>query len=672
MKSIKLLLLTLGLTFGTFAQTDDPVVLTIDGDNYHLSEFVYIYTKNNKNASFKTKDLNEYMDLFINYKLKVKEAKKLGYDTIPQLKNELAQYRKQLAQPYLIDKDKNEALVKEAYNRTKNEVRASHLLVKIPKNNATPADTLKAYNKAMDYRKQIMEGGKDFTEMAKQYSDDQSAKINGGDLGYFTALQMVYPFEEAAFNTAVGEVSMPVKTQFGYHLIYVKDKRPSKGKIETKHIMIVSNKEMSKEEQDKAKAKIDEIYELLQKGENFEDLAKKYSDDKQSAVKGGLLPMFGAGTRQRMVPEFEEAAFNLKNDGDYSKPIQTAYGWHIIKRVKIEPVPPYDKIHKELQMKVERDVRSEVSKQSYINTLKKDYNFTEDKTLLNDLTPILNKNVFSGRWNKPEKIANGNKTLFSFANVNVTLNDFVNYINNTQKRIKPTSIEAFIDKKYKEFVNAKVLEYEDSQLEKKYPQFKTQMQEYEDGILIFEIMQKQIWNKASQDSTGLRNYYESHKSDFMYPIRYKGTLYTCNDKETAAEVYAMLKTGAKAEDIIKKINADSELNLKYKTSTFNSKTTREFTIIKKKLFSKNTKKKYKSFKNGINKPYKNNDNYYIMVVDEILQPEQRQFEDSKGLVTAAYQDEIQKQWLQQLRTNANINVNKKVLKMAKAYYIAHQ
>ncbi len=671
MKSIKLLLLTLGLTFGAFAQTDDPVVLTIDGDNYHLSEFVYIYTKNNKDASFKKKDLNEYMDLFIDYKLKVKEAKRLGYDTIPQLRNELAQYRKQLAQPYLIDKDKNEALVKEAYDRTKNEVKASHILIRIPKN-ASPEDTLKAYNKIMSIRKRVVEGGENFNELAKTLSEDPSAKTNGGDLGYFTALQMVYPFEDAAFKTPVGQVSMPIRTQFGYHIIYVNDKRPAKGQIETEHIMIVSNDKMSKEEQDKAKTKIYEIYDLLKNGENFEDLAKKYSDDKQSAVKGGLLPMFGAGSRQRMVPEFEEAAFALKNDGDYSEPVKTAYGWHIIKRVKLQPIPPYDKMHKELQMKVERDVRSEVSKQSYINTLKKEYNFTENKELLNGLASALNQNVFAGRWNMPKKIGGGNKTLFSFADVNKSLNDFAKYIYNSQRRIKPTSIDEFINKKYTEFVNGTVLEYEDTQLEKKYPKFKTQMQEYQDGILIFEIMQKQIWNKASQDSAGLRNYYETHKSEFMYPVRYKGTLYTCNDKETASKVYAMLNAGEKAEDIIKKINADSELNLKYKTATFNSKTTQEFIIIKKKLFSKKTKKKYKTFKLGINKPYKNGDSYYIMVADKILQPEQRKFEDSKGLVTAAYQDEIQKEWLAELRNKADIKIDKKVLYSAKKYHQAHQ
>jgi peptidyl-prolyl cis-trans isomerase SurA len=671
MKSIKLLLLTLGLSFGAFAQSDDPVVLTIDGDNYHLSEFVYIYTKNNKNASFKKKDLNEYMDLFIDYKLKVKEAKKLGYDTIPQLKNELAQYRKQLAQPYLIDKDKNEALVKEAYDRTKNEVRASHILVKVSKN-ASPADTLKAYEKIMALRKRVTEGGENFNELAKTSSEDPSAKINAGDLGYFTALQMVYPFEDAAFKTTVGEVSMPIRSEYGYHLIYVNDKRPAKGQIETEHIMVVSNDKMSQQDKDKAKTKIYEIYDLLKKGENFEDLAKKYSDDKQSAVKGGLLPMFGAGSRQRMVPEFEEAAFALKNDGDYSEPIQTAYGWHIIKRVKLEPIPSYDKMHKELQLKVERDIRSEVSKQSYINTLKAEYNFKEDKTLLKGLNSVVNQNIFAARWNKPENIKDGDKMLFSFANVSVTLNDFADYLYNSQRRAKPTSIEIYINSKYNEFVNSKVLEYEDSQLEKKYPKFKTQIQEYEDGVLIFEIMQKQIWNKASQDSAGLRNYYDTHKGDFMYPVRYKGTLYTCKNKEIASEIYAMLKAGDKAEDIIKKINADSELNLKYKTSTFNSKTTQEFIIMKKKLFSKEKKKKYKTFTKGVNKAYKNGDSYYVMVVDEILQPEQRKFEDSKGLVTAAYQDVIQEKWLNELRKNADININKKVLYSAKKYYHSHQ
>lgn len=667
MNKLKFLLLFIGLGLGAFAQNEDPIVLSIDGDNYHLSEFNYIYTKNNKKASYSKKDLDAYMELFIDYKLKVKEAKRLGYDTIPQLKGELAQYRKQLAQPFLIDKSKNEALVKEAYDRTANEVRASHLLVRIP-TSANPNDTLAAYNKIMEIRKKIVDENQDFTSVAKQFSEDPSAKTNGGDLGYFTALQMVYPFEEAAFNTPVGEVSMPVKTQFGYHLIYVQDKRASRGKIETKHIMIVSNNEMSAEDQKKAKSKIDEIYGLLEKGESFEDLAKKYSDDKQSAVKGGLLPLFGAGTRQRMVPTFEAAAFELKNDGDYSQPIQTPYGWHIIKRVRVEPVPSYDQMKKELQLKVERDVRSEVSKQAHIETLKKDYHFKEDKSLFEDLKPVLNTNVFQGKWNMPKSVNNGDKELFSFANVSVTLNDFITYINNTQRRIKPVSIDQFIANKYLDYTNEKVLEYEDTQLENKYPEFKTQMQEYEDGILIFDIMQKQIWNKASEDTTGLKAYYESHKSDFMYPVRYKGTLYTCNDKETAVEVYALIKSGQSAEDILKQVNAESELNLKFRKSTFNSKTTQEFIILKKKMFKKDEfKKKYKKFKVGLNKPYENSKSFHIMDVEEILQPEQRQFEDSKGLVTSAYQDELQNKWLKELREKSDIKINKKVLYSAKKF-----
>jgi len=658
-KNLQSLLIALAVTLTSFGQSTDPVVLKIDNDAFSVSEFNYIYTKNNKNISYKKNDLDTYMELFIDYKLKVKEAKRLGYDTIPRLIAELKQYRGQLSQPYMIDKAKNEALIVEAYDRTKNEIRASHILIRVIEN-ASPADTLKGYNEVMALRTRIV-GGEDFKAVAagKGGSQDPSVEVNGGDLGYFTALQMVYPFEDAAFNTPIGDVSMPVRTKFGYHIIKTTDKRAANGKILTAHIMILANEKMSKTENVKAEEKINEIYTLLENGDKFEELAMKFSDDQSSKGKGGELPEFGASTKQRMVPLFEAAAFNIPNDGEYSKPILTSYGWHIIKRITVTPVPSYDEMYRGLKLKVERDVRAQTTKKAFISTLKKEYKFSENKTLLVGLEKIVDASIMQGKWKKIVSFTDSDKVLFSFTDKSVKLDDFATYLLENQRREKPTSIDAYILRKYETFVTSEVTRHEDSQLESKYPEFKTLMQEYQDGILIFEIMQNEIWNKASKDSAGLANYYTAHKSDFFFPTRYDGTLYTCKNKSVAKQARKLIKEGTlSAEEIATKLNESSVLNVKTKTTTFNSKTTSEY---------KKKNGKLRTFKKGKATCFNYNGAVCIMDTKEILEPSKREFKEAKGLVTAAYQNELQEKWLGELRAKSKIEISEVILYSAKKY-----
>lgn len=656
MRKLNGLLIGLFIAASTFAQNNDPAILTIEGEDVYASEFMYIYSKNNSNPSFQKDSLDDYMELFINYKLKVKEAKDLKYDTIPSLAKELAQYRKQLSLPYMIDKDKNEALISEAYARTTEEVRASHILIRVNQN-ASPTDTNAAYVKAMQLRARVLKG-ESFEDVARASSEDPSAASNGGDLGYFSALQMVYPFEDAAFKTNTGDVSMPVRTRFGYHLIYVADKREARGTMEAAHILILANDKSSDVDRAKAEQKINEIYDLLKAGERFEDLAAKYSDDQSSKSKGGLLPIFGSGSKQRMVPEFENVAFSLTEDGQYSEPFKTTYGYHIIKRIQAIATPTYEKMYRELKLKVERDMRAETTKASFIEGLKKQYSFQDNSE---ELLPLfyagINEDIFMAKWKGLEDRTNVRKVLFSFKNEKFTIADFESFIVNSQAKMGRQDIEVFVNNKYNAFVNGKITEYEDSQLETKYPEFKSLIQEYGDGILVFEIMQDKIWKKASKDSAGIRNYYEANKADFTYPVRYKGDLYKCKDKKTAKTVYKTIKTGKLTpEEIEKTMNKDSQLNVQEKTQTFSSKTTDAFKIVKK-----NGKVKMKTFKPGLNKTYKNGDSYYVINVEEVLEPRGREFSEAKGLVTAAYQNQLEKEWLESLHKKYEIKIHEDVL-----------
>lgn len=653
-------------------QAKDPVIMTIDGAPVYQSEFIYIYTKNNPCVSYQKEDLDAYMQLFINYKLKVKEAERLGYDTIPKLMTELKQYRDQLSLPYMIDKEKNEALIKEAYERTVNEVRASHIMVRL-KSDASPQDTLAAYEKIMVIRGRIL-GGEDFATVARSSSEDPSAAMNAGDLGYFGALQMVYPFEDAAFKMNVGDISMPVRTSFGYHIIKVTGKRAAIGKMMAAHIMIMVDKNMNPEQAAKAEQKINEIYGMLEKGESFESLAEKYSDDQSSKGKGGKLPEFGPGTKQRMVPEFEEAAFALTTDGQYSKPFRSPYGWHIVKRISMTPLGTYEDMYRELKLKVERDVRAETTRESFINGLKIQYGFVDNShRLLGLFYNTLGDEIFAGNWTGLTDHANDSEILFSFAKMAYTVKDFETYLIENQSAGRTEDKEFYVRKRYENFVKASILSYEDSQLEAKYPEFKALMQEYRDGILVFDVMQNEIWNKASKDTVGIRNYYEAHKADFVYPVRYKGDLYRCMNKETADQVVAYLKSDTMDYAKIQMaINTTSELTLMIKRNTFNSETTEAFKIEKAKKpeatdadpckKSKPAKApKYRKFKAGLNKTFVYKDEYYVFDVEEVMAPRGRDFNEAKGLVTAAYQNELEAQWLKSLRERYKVVVNDAVL-----------
>ena len=324
-----------------------------------------------KRPSLLKQKIEEYLDLYIKFKLKVAEAYDRRMDTIPDFIAELEGYRKQLAQPYLTDKNVTDLLVNEAYMRSLEEVNASHLLVSCSQS-AKPLDTMKAYSKIMEYRRRIMEDGEDFEELAASYSDDPSAKINKGSLGYFTSFQMIYPFENAAYRTKVGEVSMPVRTQYGYHLVYVKDRRDALGEIKVAHIMV---KYYNDTQIDSTKKRIEAVLEKLKNGADWEQMVNEFSDDFNTNSKGGQLNWFNR-TSSGIPEEFKDVAYTLKKDGDISEPIQTKYGWHIIKRIEIKPRASYEDSKSMLRRKVERDSRSELNKNVVLKRIKEENNYT--------------------------------------------------------------------------------------------------------------------------------------------------------------------------------------------------------------------------------------------------------------------------------------------------------
>ena len=644
MKKHFLLLSLLFITITSFGQTD-PIIMEVGKNKITKSEFLQIYLKNNPSPVYDTKSLDEYMELFSKFKLKVAEAEALGYDTLPKLKKELDGYRKQLAAPYLIDSAKNDAMVQEAYQRTKTELRASHILVRLEPS-ALPADTLIAFNKIMALKSKIDKGEK-FADVARLSSEDPSAKSNLGDLGFFTAFQMVYPFEEAAYNTKIGSVSKPVRTRFGYHLINVVDSRPARGTMKTAHIMVAASKNASATDVEAAKKKIDEIYAKLEKGDKFEDLVKSYSDDPSSNSKEGVLPAFGTGTTTRMVTSFEDAAFALKKNGDFSAPIKTEYGYHIIKRVEWTDVPKFETAKKELQSRVNKDERAMKTQDSYVLKLKAAYNYkNKSKKTISWFNSNVDSTFFQGKW-KADKLKS-DKVLFVLDGKKYTQKSFAEFLERNQRGVSKDNISLIVKNQYVKWEKEVVLGYEESKLQEKYPDFKALMNEYHDGIILYEIMTDKVWDKAMKDTVGLKTFFKENRTNYVWGNRVDAVVYECANKQIAENVFKLIKNDTiNSKNVLDIINKDSELNLRVRTNKFDKEQT---------LYLKD-----KNLTKGVNAPYEFDGKFYVLKVADLLPPAQKELNEAKGAITSDYQNYLELKWLEELAKKHPITINKTVL-----------
>lgn len=640
------------------AQDKDPVVLSVAGEDITRSEFLNVYQKNNVNGEvIDQKSLEEYMELYVNFRLKVKEAEALGLDTVQAFKDELSGYRKQLAQPYLIDEEMNQALLDEAYSRKQSDIRASHILIRVDRN-ALAADTLAAYKRIMAIRKRILKG-EDFGKLAEELSDDLSArdraaegrtiKGNRGDLGYFTVFDMVYPFETGAYNTPEGEVSMPVRSDFGYHLIKVTDHKPALGKVQVAHILLKIAPAATAADSNAVAEKAMDIYNRSIAGESFGELADKYSDDKSTSTKGGVLPWFGSN---KMIPEFIKEISDLKNVNDITKPFISSFGWHIVKLIDRKEIGSYEDNRNELKQSLTRNDRAKKSEEALIKRIKKEYKFSENQKFRDDFYKVVTDTVFAGAW-KAEQAADLDKTMFTIGRSSISQQDFAKYIAANQRKRNTEDIRQFVNGMYKTFVNQTLLAYEDSQLESKYPEFKALVKEYRDGILLFELTDQKIWSKAVKDTLGLDDFYKKNKSNYLWGKRVDATLYTLNstDKNLVADLRKNLSNGISDNELLEQINNDS-------TSLLTTD---------RRKFSKedNTYVDAVEWNKGISKDIVEDGKVYIVNIHEVLSPEPKQLDEARGLITADYQNFLEQRWIKELREKYPFHVNQEVLSSIK-------
>ncbi len=640
---MKKILVLCAILFSGYVNAQQQALFSINDEQISADEFKAVYLKNRDiGKDIDPKTPREYLDLFINFKLKVKEARDLGMDTLPNFKREFINYRNQLAQPYLEDRSVDSMLLNEAYNRMLQEVRAAHIMVDLAPN-ALPADTLAAYKNIMNLRAQIIKGTISFENQAKKFSTDPGSKDNGGDLGYFTVFDMVYPFENAAYNTPVGEISMPVRSQYGYHIVKVLDKRPSSGTVQVKHIFLISNEKTEEEKANAAAQRIQEIYVRLQGGEDFDQLARQFSDDKNTSEQGGLLKPFGINT---MMREFETESFALKNSGDYSKPFKTSIGWHIVKLVSREPVAGFKESSSSLEQQISRDSRSAKSREMFLAKLKKEYKYTEQPKRLKEVSKTVNEGYFTGTWD-PKTASKLNKTLFTLNGVNHSQQEFVAYLAENQKNgSTETNVEQAVYAAYNSYVNNTIMEYEDSQLETKYPEFKLLVNEYHDGILLFDLTQEKVWNKASRDSVGLDTYYEANKTNYMWPDRVDAGVYSCESEKVAKKVEKFLKKGATTAEVETKFNKESQLVVVAETGKY---VKGQNQAVDKATWATNAVTIV-----GL-------DGRFIVVkIAEVLPAQPKKLEEARGLVISDYQKQLENDWITSLKNTYTVKVNEDV------------
>lgn len=629
------ILFTLSINILNSQDLDSKTLMTIGNQNISVKEFLRVYNKNiNLVQDQNLKDIDYYINLYSKYKLKLIEAKELGYDLKDSYKKEFKSYKNQLSNAYTTDKEVTESLVKEAYNRTANEIKAQHILVRFQDNQ----DSLLAYEKIQSLRSRLI--NEDFLNLRSLLHDGKSIFVE--DLGYFSAFKMVYEFENAAFNTLVGQTSTPFRTQFGYHVVKVLDTRPSRGKVQVAHIMISNTQ---KDSSLVPEIRINELYNSLIQGSSFETLAKQFSDDKSSASKGGVMNPFKSGDINSEV--FVDTAFNLNEIGSISKPIQTQYGWHILKLILKSPIQPYEIIKQDLEKKVKRDSRSLIIRKKMIEKLVSKYEIFEPNLDLS--SQLITKNAKESLW-----VLKSTKLKDVFLRIEdkiYTYETFLKFLNqNNRLYEKSKSNYEFIKKQYKTFFENNLFEYKKNNLINENEEFANILKEYEDGLLLFDIMQDKIWDVAKNDTLALKLFYDNNVSKFKSKEKIVGTIISSKDKKHLKKVIKLWEKSIINQEISNQLNYKSQVIIL---------STGEFEITDP-LLPQN-----KNFKKGISKIIEFENNYVVLKVQDIIPAKTLPFEKIKGSVISKYQSFLETNWVEKLANKYHIKIDNKVLEELK-------
>jgi peptidyl-prolyl cis-trans isomerase SurA len=702
-------------------------LLIINVDTTVADEFIYVYEKNNFNndSLYYESDVDAYFSLFVNFKLKVEAARAAGIDTTKAFIEEFNTYKDQLIKPYLSETKEQERLVEEAYDRMKYEVDASHILISVEAN-ADPEDTAVAYNKIEDVYKKAR-GGEDFGDLAAEYSEDPSAKNNNGRLGYFTAFQMVYPFEEAAYNTEVESISDILRSRFGYHILKVHDKRPYSGKVKVSHIMLTNQN--GTVDENILRNKIYEIHDQIVGGADWNELCEKYSEDQRTKNSGGTLPFIGL--RQINDEAFETAAFNLQNPGDITDPVKSRFGWHIIKLEEKQRLPPFEEMKDELAQRVSRDERSRLSQQAVVKKLKEQHRFDINEVGRELLLSLADSSLFRGNWHPQLPDTAEAETVFAIQNDSYILSDVVEGIETLQRNRTGLNPKEYLDELLDKYIEQELLSFEEKQLISDNRDFRMLLNEYYEGILLFEIMNEKVWGRAVEDTLGLRAYFTNHQDDYYWDTRVAATIFEAGEKSTIESVEkdiermsqllmeikiandGELRGNTMLDSLVSiykqyplceiKITGDSAVaNLKHYfrnmgipdssivfisknpsnniSIQLNSRSKKSLEYLYNKESALTLSVEEGRYEKGDNQlvdgldwqkgiyHIENAGNHYLILIEEVLKPQSKMLNEIKGTVISDYQNYLEKSWIKELKDKFDVQINNRTLEQIKTAF----
>ena len=628
---------------------DDPVLFRVDNSEIRLSEFNYIYSKNNGDkADYSKESIEEYLDLYTNFKLKVAEAKDKKIDTLPSYIDELAGYRRQLADSYIVDRELSKRVATEAYERMQKDISFSHIQINLPRK-SSPSKEKIARDK-IEKAKNSLLSGNSFESVVQEFSEDERSKKRNGSVGYMTALlpDGYYDLESAIYNTGLGQISDIIRSNIGYHIIKVDDERPARGTIQVAHILI--RKKFKGVSNPNALQEAEGVYESLQNGERFKSLVIQKSQDNNTKNKAGVLPEFGIG---KYESSFEDAAFGLMKDGDFTKPIETSLGYHIIKRISKKEIPSFDKMQKDLIKRTKQKDRQEAGKRKLNDEIKKEAGYKCDDDVMEAFIQSLDATFFEYKWNIPEM---ADKVLCTLGKEKYTNSDFAKFCKAQGRRRMQysanSSLSVAVKELYQSFIDEKSTDYQQERLEDKYIDFRNLMREYEEGILLFEITKEEVWDKASNDSQGIEDFYNAHKDQYMW------------NERAEVEEYSIRSTDA---SVITKVLKKSGKQEAYKVAAaFNKENSGQQLIgFTTKIYEKNDDEMQElSWKEGALTAPKINNALKMTTfkkVSRIIPSSQKSLEDARGFVISDYQMELEKDWLSRLKNKYTVEINKKVL-----------
>jgi peptidyl-prolyl cis-trans isomerase SurA len=614
----------------------EEVLMTVDGKPVYVSEFKQVYNKNlDLVVESERRDIDGYLQLFKNYKLKLTAAEELGLEERADLRKELEGYKNQLAENLMMDSPVTEALVQEAYDHMVNEVQASHIMVALPAN-SRPADTLRAYKKIEKIRKQLINGA-DFEKLARAESEDPSVVNNGGALGWFSAFKMVYPFEKAAYNTPVGEISPIVRSGFGYHVLKTTAKRKSRGEVEVAHIMLALHRNEGVNDQER---RIQEIYQKLQQGESFDLLARKYSEDAKSARMGGVLDRFAAGGLSS--PIFEEQAFALENPGDISAPFTSEVGWHIVKLIAKYPIESLKALTPYIEAKIKSDSRSRLVETALDEKLQRELNPWENDTLIQhlEMSSLLAKKL------------EDQTPLLIIKKDTVPVSQFAEFLANDRWFGNAQKTDTLVLKsEYKRFKYGVLRNYYKMHLAENNVEFAQITKEYREGILLFALMEDKIWNPAKEDSVGLAGYFAKHREAYERPEKYDVLVVNSTDLASAKKARKLLKKGHSNQEIKEDLNTDGKVHI----------------FCTKALVDEDDALLPEGYevKPGVSKIYEGPNEFTVVDLKKTVPSEIMNLDDVRGEVMGDYQQFLEEQWMEELRKEHTIKVNEKVYESVK-------